>query len=214
MAQQHKIGMIGDGNVGSALTQGLTRAGYEVQAVGKEPGRVREVARWGDIVVLAVPFGERENALREMGDAIRGKVLVDVTNAVTEDLGYAKDLDQSGAEELQRMARDAKVVKAFNTVFAPNMSTGKLHGERLTAFVAADDAAAKQRVLKMAQDIGFDAVDAGALANARWLETLAVLNMKLGFERNMGNAIGFKLVHAGNVAGEDETARQTRAQRT
>ena len=72
MAAKERIGIIGDGNVGTALTQGLTRAGYEVQAVGKEPGKVAEVARWAEAIVLAVPFSERENALREMGDAFHG----------------------------------------------------------------------------------------------------------------------------------------------
>jgi hypothetical protein len=92
----HKIAMIGDGNVGSALTNGLTRAGYEVRAVGKEPGRVKETAAWGDVIVLAVPFAERENALREMGDAYHGKPIVDVTNAI-EGESFAASVERSGA---------------------------------------------------------------------------------------------------------------------
>src|SRR5947207_8747357 len=78
---QPKVAIIGDGNVGTALSNGPTRAGYEVQAVGKVPEKVREIARWGDIIVLAVPFNERANALKEMGDAFAAKPLVDVTNA-------------------------------------------------------------------------------------------------------------------------------------
>jgi predicted dinucleotide-binding enzyme len=213
MPEQRRIGIIGDGNVGTALTQGLTRAGYEAQPVGREPGRVREVAAWGDVIVLAVPFPERENAVREMGGAYAGKVLIDVTNALDDKLGYVlNDKRESGAEQLQKMAQGAKVVKAFNTVFAQNMSTGQLYGERLTAFAASDDEPARQRVVKIAQDIGFDGVDAGPLENARWLETLGVLNVRLGYQMNMGPGIGFKLVHPGNVA--DAPAREARAQRT
>ena len=59
---QTKVAMIGDGNVGTALSKGLVRARYEVQAIGKVPEKVRELARWGDIIVLAVPFTERANA--------------------------------------------------------------------------------------------------------------------------------------------------------
>jgi predicted dinucleotide-binding enzyme len=196
-----KVAMIGDGNVGTALTQGLTRAGYEVRAVGKEPQRVKELAGWGDVVVLAVPYGERQNALREMGDAIRGKVLVDVTNALGTGGAYAGSVQKSGAEEVQDMARAAKVVKAFNTVFAQSMSDGRVHGERISTFVAGDDAQAKQKVLQLARDIGFDAVDAGNLENARWIEPMGMLNIKLGYQVGMGPGIGIKLVHEANRAG-------------
>ena len=188
-----KVAMIGTGNVGTALKQGLTRAGYEVQAIGKVPEKVRELARWGEIIVLAVPFVERENAVREMGDAFAGKPLVDVSNALKAG-EFASSPQRSGAEELQEMARGAKVVKAFNTAFAGTMSTGQVHGERLTAFVAGDDKAAKERVLRMAQDIGFDPVDSGALRNARWIEALGYFHIQLAFDLGMGAAMGFKLV--------------------
>ena len=197
MAQKPSIASIGDGNVGTALTQGLTRAGYDVQAVGKEPDRVRRVAQDADIILLAVPFGERQNAVREMGDAVDGKVLVDVTNAMGPDMAFAASVERSGAEELQALARNAKVVKAFNTVFAQHMSTGTLHGERLTVLVAGDHLDARETAQCMARDIGFDAVDAGPLKNARWLETLGYLNIQLGYAQNMGPAIGFKLLHEG-----------------
>lgn len=207
-----KIAMIGDGNVGSALTQGLTRAGYEVQAVGKEPGRVRELAQWGDMIVLAIPFGERKNALGEMGDAARGKTIVDVTNAIGEDQTFAASAQKSGAEELQEWARDSKVVKAFNTVFAQLMSEGKVHGERLTLLAAGNDAEAKRRVLEMGGALGFDAVDAGPLENARWLETLGYLNIKLGYGQGLGPASGFRYVHEGTAptGRESETRGQPR----
>ncbi|TLZ57627.1 MAG: hypothetical protein E6K15_02705 [Methanobacteriota archaeon] len=188
-----KVAIIGDGNVGTALKQGLTRVGYEVQAIGKVPEKVREVARWGEIVVLAVPFVERENAVQEMGDAVAGKPLVDVTNALKAG-EFASTPQRSGAEELQAMARGAKVVKAFNTAFAATMSTGQVHGERLTAFVAGDDKEAKQRVLRMAQDIGFDSLDSGPLRNARWIEALGYFHIQLGFNLGLGPSIGFRLV--------------------
>ncbi|HVM45176.1 MAG TPA: NAD(P)-binding domain-containing protein [Candidatus Thermoplasmatota archaeon] len=207
-----KIGIIGDGNVGSALTNGLTRAGHEVQAVGKEPRKVKEIGQWADTLILAVPFGERENALRELGDVGR-KVLVDVTNALGEDMGLAVDPRQeSGAEQLQRMAKGAKVVKAFNTVFAQHMDTGRLHGEALTALVAADDEGAKRQVIELARAIGFDAVDAGPLQNARWLETLGLLNIRLGYGVGLGPAMGFRLVHEPAKARAEREATQRRAQ--
>ena len=203
MAGQDKVAIIGKGNVGSALKQGLTRAGYEAQNVGREPARVRDVARWGDIVVLAVPFTERENALREMGDAVDGKPLVDVTNALKGG-DFAGSTQKSGAEELQGLARTAKVVKAFNTAFAKTMSTGQVQGERLTAFLAGDDAGAKERVARVAHDLGFDAVDAGPLRNARWLEAVGFLHIQLAYGLGMGPEMGIKLVRAGVPRPEKE----------
>ena len=72
---------------------------------------------------------------------------------------------------------------------------GRVEGQELTVFAAGDDAGAKQRVLALQRDIGFDAVDAGPLKNARWLETLGYFNIQLGFVVGMGTKIGFKLVH-------------------
>ena len=70
-----------------------------------------------------------------------------------------------------------------------------MKGEQLTAFVASDDGAAKKTVLDLARGIGFDAVDAGPLANARLLEPLGFLNIQLGFVLGLGSEIGVKLVH-------------------
>lgn len=213
MVDKPRIGIIGDGNVGSALEQGLSRAGYQVESVGKEPDRVRQVARDAEVIILAVPFGERENVLREMGaDAYRGKTLVDVTNATDEKGGLAIDpRRESGAEQLHRLAEGATVVKAFNTVFAQHMDKGNVHGEALTVLVAGNDERAKRRVLQLAKDIGFDAADAGPLENARWLETLGVLNITLGYKLGMGPMMGFRLVREESARrpGAADAARRT-----
>src|SRR5688500_18675471 len=122
-----KIAIIGDGNVGSALQRGLTRAGHDVRATGKE--KVRETAAWGELIILAVPFGAVDDAVKTMGDAVNGKVLVDVTNALDENMGLVIGFTTSGAEELQRNAKRAKVVKAFNTVFAQHQDQGRIGDE-------------------------------------------------------------------------------------
>jgi predicted dinucleotide-binding enzyme len=190
-----KVGIIGDGNVGSALRRGLERAGYQVRAVGKNPPEVKETGSWADVVILAVPYGAVADAVDELGDGITGKPLVDVTNAVTSDMQLASGCTTSGAETLQQKARAAKVVKAFNTQFAAHMDSGGVDGQQLTTFAAGDDAAAKQHVIQMARDIGFDAVDAGPLQNARYLEPLGYLNIQLGYVIGLGTQIGLKLVH-------------------
>ena len=189
-----KIAIIGKGNVGSALEAGLSRD-HQVQAVGRDPNSVREAGEGADLVILAVPFGEVDNAVRELGNAVAGKIVVDATNALTPDFELAVGFTTSGAEELQRKLPESKVVKAFNTTFASHMSNGHIGDEQLAGLVAGDDANAKGQVLGLVEQLGFDPVDAGPLASARLLEPLAALNIKLGFAQGYGPNSGFRLVH-------------------
>lgn len=188
-----KIGIIGSGNVGSALLKGLTTAGYEARTSSEE--NVAEVAASSEVVILAVPFTAIEDVLKKLGNSINGKILIDATNALTPDYQLAVGFTTSGAEELQKKVPQARVVKAFNTVFAQNMATGKLNGKTLTAFAAGDDEEAKKKVLELEKAIGFDAVDAGSLANARQLEALGYFNIQLGYFLKNGTETGFIYAH-------------------
>jgi predicted dinucleotide-binding enzyme len=145
------------------------------------------------VVFLAVPFGAVVDVVQSLGREVDGKVLVDVTNAIG-DGGLALGFTTSGAEELQKQAPAARVVKAFNTVFARHMDSGRVKDQPIAALVAADDANAKETVLGLARDIGFDAVDAGPLRNARLLEPMAFQNIQLGYALGLGTDIGFRLV--------------------
>lgn len=189
-----KIGIIGDGNVGSALARGLKRAGHDVRAVGNDKPAIRDTAAWGEIVIIAVPFKAVDDVAKEAKTQLGGKTVVDVTNALDASMNLAVGFTTSGAEELQKKVPDARVVKAFNTVFAQHMDNGKVGGQPLTIFAAGDDASAKNDVLQLARDIGFEAVDAGPLRNARLLEPMAVLNIFLGYVQKLGPMMGLKLV--------------------
>ncbi len=192
-----KIGIIGKGRVGTAIGTGLTRVGHEVKYGHRDPMEpVSAAAEWGDALVLAVPFEAIPDVVKEIGTMTDGKVLIDVTNAVTQDWGLAVGWSTSAAEELQNKLPEARVVKAFNTVFAPNQSTGKVGEEQLTFFVASDDAKAKATVMQLGRDIGFEPLDAGPLKSARYLEPMAILLMNMAFVLGMGTSIGFKFVKA------------------
>ena len=188
------ITILGKGNVGSALAGGIEKAGYPVRAAGHDPTEVRETVAWGDLVVLAVPFTALDEVIETAGDALAGKIVVDATNALDDDMNLALGYSTSGAEVLQEKIPDSGVVKAFNTVFAQHMSTGRLDGRPLTAFVAGDDAKAKSQVAELADQIGFEAVDAGPLHNARYLEPLGFFNIHLGYVQGLGPGIGFSLL--------------------
>ena len=192
-----RIGIIGDGKVGSALARGLMKSGHEVRAVGNDKAKVKDTAAWAEVVIFAVPFAAIGDAVSTAGQALDGKPVVDVTNALDEKMNLAVGFNTSGAEELKKLAPKARVVKAFNTVFAQHMDSGHLDGKPLTAFAASDDADAKAAVMSLAKGIGFEAVDAGALKSARLLEPLAVLNIQLGYGQGLGTQMGFHLRMAG-----------------
>src|SRR5438105_15720023 len=81
-----KIAIIGNGSVGSALARGAKRAGYDVKNAGHDAAEVHDVADWGDVVVLAVPFSQVDAAIGELAGAADGKPLVDVTNALDDQM--------------------------------------------------------------------------------------------------------------------------------
>lgn len=187
-----KIGIIGSGNVGSALNKGLSQAKYETEVSRRE--NVAEVAGFADVLVLAVPYGAIDDVAAELSGAADGKIIIDATNALTSEMNLAVGFSTSGAEELQKKLPKAKVVKALNTVFAQQMDSGKVNGETLSAFAASDDEAARNQVLEILRDIGFDAVNAGPLKNARHLEALGALNIQLGYFVGHGPMTGFRHV--------------------
>jgi predicted dinucleotide-binding enzyme len=189
-----KIGIIGTGNVGSALQRGLARAKNEVRAAGSDKTEVRNAVEWADVVILAVPFGALDDVAGTIAPLVKGKTVIDVTNALTKDMSLALGYTTSGAEELQKKLPGARVVKAFNTQFAQHMDSGRLADQRLSVFVAGDDADAKRTTMDLAAAIGFDVIDAGPLANARLLEPLGFLNIQLGYALGLGTQIGLKLV--------------------
>jgi predicted dinucleotide-binding enzyme len=190
-----KIGIIGKGNVGSALAAGLSRKGHGIKFGRTDPKEpVGEAAKWGEVIILAVPHRAAADTAKAVGSAANGKTVIDVSNALTENMEWAMGFTTSAAEEIQKMLPKAHVVKAFNTVFAQNQSTGKVGDKELTLFVAGDDPKAKQTVMQLGRDIGFDPVDAGPLKSARYLEPMGMLMINLGYTLGMGPKIGIKLV--------------------
>jgi predicted dinucleotide-binding enzyme len=132
--------------------------------------------------------------LQAIGSEADGKTLIDATNTLGPNMQLAIGFTTSSAEELQKILPKAHVVKAFNTVFAQNRSTARVGGEQLTLFVAGDDPKAKQVVMQLGKDIGFDPVDVGSLQVARYLEPIGMLMINLGYNLGMGANIGLKLV--------------------
>jgi len=191
-----KIAIIGKGNVGNALCKGLSGK-HETKFGHRDPAEpVAKAAKWGEVIILAVPHNNANDAVEAIRGYVDGKIVVDVINAVGSNGGLAISCTTSSAEEIQKKLPKAQVVKAFNTVFAKNQSSGKVGKEQLTAFIAGDDLKAKQTVAKLTRDIGFDPVDCGPLKAARYLEAMGIMIINLAYEYGMGPNIGYKLVKA------------------
>jgi predicted dinucleotide-binding enzyme len=164
-----KFAIIGAGNVGSAIARAVTDAGHHavVSAASEEdfqgfPPDVpatkttsnREAVADADTVVLAVPFPAVDEVVSDLRSDLAGKIVIDVTNPLAPDLsGLATD-NVSSAELVARAAPQARVVKAFNTVFAANQANPSVEGTQLDGFVAGDDADAKRVVMECSRRSG------------------------------------------------------------
>jgi Predicted dinucleotide-binding enzymes len=199
------ITLLGAGNMGSALASQLTRVGHAVRIVSRTPAKAQAIAAANpgaevvladtamagtDVVIVATGFGDAVPALQSLG-SLAGKVIVDITNPMNDDFsGLTVGHDTSAAEEIAKAFPEAEVVKAFNTLFAQVLAKGPQldDGQVATAFYAGDGERAKQTARALIDSIGFKAVDAGGLKNARYLEPLAGLNIYFGYGAGLGTA--------------------------
>jgi 8-hydroxy-5-deazaflavin:NADPH oxidoreductase len=207
MGQIMRIAIVGAGNVGQALGRGWRQAGHEVSyalrqatsnkvaALSADGSRVvamDKAAASADVLVLAVPWPAVAEAVASLG-LLAGKILVDATNPLTAKLELAVGFDDFAGETVARLAPGARVVKAFNTTGAENMANARAFAVKPMMPVAGDDAAAKDAVRKLAEELGFEAVDAGPLAMSRQLEPLAMLWIKLAYAQGLGRSFAFAL---------------------
>jgi 8-hydroxy-5-deazaflavin:NADPH oxidoreductase len=200
-----KVAIIGTGKMGAGLARLLASRGVQVAIGGRDAAKatglaeeVGEGAQGGsiadavlaaDIVILAVYFQKMEEALRAAGD-LTGKILVDISNPITDDFkGLAIGHTTSAAEEIQKLAPQATVVKAYNTIFA-ELLPAETRRDRapVQVFVAGDDDAAKQAVSDVVAKGGFEPVDSGPLSNARFLEPVGEMNIWFGFFLGRGTS--------------------------
>ncbi|MEN5029020.1 NADPH-dependent F420 reductase [Pseudomonas sp. Ps21-P2] len=201
-----KITVIGTGNMGSAFAKQLSAAGHIVRLTGRDTGKAQTLAEQftnvsaypasealgdSEVVVLATPYDDAVPALQSLGD-LTGKVVIDITNPLSADsmsltIGHVT----SASEEIAKSVPLARVVKAFNTLFAQVLADGPTFANDQTGsvFVASDSERAKQTAVTLARSLGWKTVDAGGLVNARYLEPLAGFNIYLGYGAGLGTSV-------------------------
>jgi NADPH-dependent F420 reductase len=207
-----KIGILGSGNVGGTLGMRWARGGHEVVFSSREPesAKMQElVARAGktsraastaetvaasDVIVLTTPWPATKEILAGAGD-MAGKIVIDAINPVLPDLsGLAVGTTTSAAEQIAAWLPGARVCKAFNTVGVALMADPVVNGQPVVLLYCGDDAEAKTVTGKLVAELGFNAVDAGALTMARALEPMALLWISLAFKQKFGMHWGFQIL--------------------
>ncbi|CDN50613.1 NADPH-dependent F420 reductase [Neorhizobium galegae] len=189
------ITIIGSGGMAAAIAGRTAKAGHTVEVVSRDSVKARALADQlavgattgtygaapaGDIVILAVPYASAAAVVAEYGDALDGKVIIDITNPISPNAtGLVTPHGSSGAQEIAKgLPAGAHVVKAFNTLFGHVLA----RGGRLDAFIAADDPEAKARVSTFTDSLGLRPFDIGGLHMAQTLEALGL--MLIGLAKN------------------------------
>ena len=206
-----RIGILGSGNVGGTLGTRWAQGGHNVVFSSRDPqsaqmqelvsragktarsGTTAEAANASDVIVLATPWPATKAALASAGN-LSGKVIIDATNPLLSDLsGLEVGTNTSAAESVAAWAPDAKVVKAFNTVGYAVMANPIVGGDTVVLFYCGDDTEAKKVAAQLATELGFNAVDAGPLKQARLLEPFALLWISLAMKHGFGFHWGFRV---------------------
>ena len=213
------IGILGSGDVGRRLGDGLIALGHKVKIGTREPGKLdlqqwinnhgkekaaagtfAEAASFGDeLIFLATLWDGAPNAIKMAnGKNFTDKIVIDVTNPLDFSKGMPPKLSvghtDSAGETVQRLLPESKIVKALNTVGNIQMINPDFQGGPPTMFVCGNDKDAKKTVAdSILTPFGWETIDIGGIEESRLLEPLAMLWIIYYFRTNTGNH-AFKLL--------------------
>jgi predicted dinucleotide-binding enzyme len=182
-----KIGMIGSGNVGSALGTVWAKAGHQVMfssrnldsdkklaaevGANAHAGTPQEAAEFGKVLVFAVPYGALPELGKTLADSIKGKVVIDACNPFPQRDGEIADQARTKGAGLvsAELLPGARIVRAFNAVGAARMGAAHEEPGRIGMPIAGDDKQAIEVASRLIRDIGFEPVVVGGLAMGKYL---------------------------------------------
>jgi predicted dinucleotide-binding enzyme len=207
-----RIGILGSGLMGGKLGTIFARAGHEVVfsyarseqklkrlARGAQgnarAGTPADAARDADALLLAVHWLRVDDVLQQAGD-ISGKLIVICSLPMNANsTGLVVGHTSSGAEELAKKMRRAKVVSAFGTVPSEvffGVFDARRNANRPSMVYCGDDAGAKDVAATLIRDVGFEPVDAGPLRIARYMEPFSLLMGQLAYEGDGGPEVAYR----------------------
>jgi hypothetical protein len=185
-ARSLRIGIIGAGNMGGPLGVAWAEAGHQVLWGTRNPGELMPLVQqaaprasagfadaaafFGDVVVLAVPPSAVPELGMDIGELLRGKIVIDMTNPRADRDGQeqtAQWLAMGTGEAMAQYLPGARIVKAFNALGAPMLGNPAPNGVRIGVPIAGDDAADRELVAALVRDAGFEPVIVGPLARAK-----------------------------------------------
>ncbi len=189
------ISIIGAGNMATAIGTRAAKHGHTIELMSRNTAKAQALADQigngatvgtygaapaGDIVIVAILYAGAVDVVARYGDALDGKILVDITNPFnTEASGIVTTAGNSVSQQIAATAPEgAHVVKAFNSIFSGVIAEDK----PLDVFFAGDSAEAKTRVAAFLESLDMRPLDAGGLGMAYVLEWAGVLLM--GVARN------------------------------
>ncbi len=182
-----KIGMIGSGNVGSSLGRVWARAGHQVMfssrnlehdktlaaqiGANARAGTPGEAAAFGEVLVLAVPYGALPELGKTLADSIKGKVVIDTCNPFPHRDGEIADRARAEGAGLvsSQLLPGARIVRAFNAVGAARMGSAHADSVRKGLPIAGDDKQAIEIASGLIREIGFEPVLVGGLPMGKFL---------------------------------------------
>jgi hypothetical protein len=186
-ADTMKIGIIGSGNVGSALGTTWVKAGHEVMfssrhiehdqalaadlGAGARAGTPREAAAFGDVLLVAVPYGALPDVGKDLAGLIEGKLIIDACNPFPNRDGEIADwaLEKGAGLASAELLPGAHIVRAFNAIGAARMGSAYQEPGRIGMPIAGDDAEAVAVASGLIVEIGYEPVLIGGLEMGKYL---------------------------------------------
>ena len=178
-----KIGIIGAGHIGGTLTRRLTSLGHQVSVAnsrvgdslsalaketGAKPVSVTEAARSGEIVIVTIPLKNIPKLPRNLFSGLDGVTVIDTCNYYPQQRDGLIQPIEDGMPESRWVEQQLghPVIKVFNNIYAQHLlELGRPAGSpnRIALPVSGDDSAAKEKVMQLVDQLGFDPVDAGTI---------------------------------------------------
>lgn len=206
-----KISIIGAGRMGVPLGKKWADKGHSIfynslkiedarsaamnAGHGAKFGTLKEAFNYSKVILLAIPYSSINDVFWHFND-LSDKIIIDCINPMDSDFNLILGFNTSAAEELNKIAKGANIVKALNVIASPVLDSVDtlFNGQKSTVFYCGDDNESKKIVSELLVDLDFEPIDAGSLKSSRYIEPVGGLIIDLAIKQNLGANIALKLL--------------------